>query len=146
MKKQPSKRSNRFKRLENPLSESSEFPSIYRFITEYFKAQVSWSIEAVFFAVIGIMLVLLSCFIGFRLAHDLSYVEKLEEQHKSIASQIAFWENAVSTYKDFRDGYVALALLEYQRGNLLKAKVYLQDALIIDPNFEKGRELEKILR
>lgn len=146
MKKQPSKRSNRFKRPKNPLSESSKFPSIYRFITEYLRSQIHWSIEAVFFAVIGILLVSLSFFVGFRLTNDLSYIEKLKEQHKSIASQIAFWENAVSTYKDFRDGYFKLALLEYQRGNLLKAKVYLQDALIIDPNFEKGRELEKILQ
>ena len=56
-----------------------------------------------------------------------------------------YWQGIVSKYKDYRDGYFQLAVLEYQLGNIQKAKLHLDEVLKLDPNFEKGRELGKVL-
>lgn len=68
----------------------------------------------------------------------------LEKQ--KIQQDIVFWEEQIKKYPGFRDGYMQLALLYYQLGNKMEAKRNLEHAFVIDPNFEKGRELEVELK
>lgn len=69
----------------------------------------------------------------------------LKTKHEEVASKVEFWQEIIRKYPNYRDAYFSLALLEYQRGNIEKAKVYLQESLTLDPNFKEGRTLEKIL-
>lgn len=70
---------------------------------------------------------------------------KLDLERQKIISKIQYWQGIVSKYKDYRDAYFQLAILEYRLRDFDKSKHYLDKALALDPNFEKGRELEKIL-
>ncbi len=99
---------------------------------------------------------LLVGFLSFLLMFAISFVsysaygEYLEIKNKTVEKQkiqsdIVFWEEQIKKYPGFRDGYMQLALLYYQLGNKEEAKRNLEHALAIDPNFEKGRELEVVL-
>ncbi|MBI2430816.1 MAG: hypothetical protein HYV39_02270 [Candidatus Levybacteria bacterium] len=63
----------------------------------------------------------------------------------AILEKITFWEEVAKKYKGYRDGYFQLAVLEYQLGEKEKAKMYLEKVFELDPNFEEGRSLEKLL-
>lgn len=69
----------------------------------------------------------------------------MESQRQELLQQVEYWTSIVDTYQNYRDGYIKLALLEYQLGNTVQARVYVQKALVLDPNYKKGRELEKIV-
>lgn len=71
--------------------------------------------------------------------------KKIDLERQEVISKIGKWEEIINKYKDYRDGYFQLAILEYQLKDFNKAKFYLNKSLALDPNFEKGRELEKIL-
>ncbi|MCL5970930.1 MAG: tetratricopeptide repeat protein [Patescibacteria group bacterium] len=51
----------------------------------------------------------------------------------------------MSRYKDYRDGYFRLAILEYQLNDNAKAQEYLDKVMKLDPNFEEGRKFEQFL-
>lgn len=83
--------------------------------------------------------------VSFDLYKNYQKNEELLAKREEITQKIKYLENVVLKYKDYRDGYYQLAILEYNLGNFDKAKFYLQKTLELDPNFEKGRELEKLL-
>lgn len=76
-----------------------------------------------------------------------SIKKKQENENKrtQLAKEVDYWQGIVKKYEGYRDGYLKLALLEYQFKNLDKSKFYLQKALVLDPNSETARKLEKIL-
>ena len=71
-------------------------------------------------------------------------LQNVKKERERIVSEINHWGKVVSKYSDYRDAYFKLAVLEYQLGDNEKSKKYLEKALKLDPNFDKGRELEKI--
>ncbi len=83
---------------------------------------------------------------GLSLYSHLQQKKDLDNRKSVIVSQIQVWQEIVGKYKDYRDGYLTLAILEYRLGDNDQARLYLKQALSIDPNFEKARDLEKILR
>lgn len=72
--------------------------------------------------------------------------EELLIQREETLERINYWQGVVLKYKDYRDGYFQLAVLEYNLQNFEKAKAHLQKVFELDPNFEEGRELEKLLQ
>ena len=115
-----------------------QFPSISRFFTEHKKR-------------IGIILLFVVLFVAICLASLQAYrhyqeKEKVLSQRKEVLTKIAYWQKVVTEKKDYRDGYFQLAMLWYQLGKNEQAKMYLGQALKLDPNFEEGRKLEKILQ
>lgn len=72
--------------------------------------------------------------------------QQLTSQRSTLQKQILQWQHVVATHADYRDGYFELAVLEYQLGNIDKARMYNQQALTLDPNFKSGEELERKLR
>jgi len=71
--------------------------------------------------------------------------QEIDKKRQEIVSSILYWERAVDKYKDYRDGYFQLAVLQYRLRNFEKSKYYLDKALALDPNFAQGRKLEEIL-
>lgn len=134
-----------FKRISKPIKKEPikkeqkpfEFPSIYRKITElpYFW----WSVVA---SLILLVLIGFTSFITYKAWRE---KEEVSLQRQKVVKEVAFWEDIVKQYPNYRDAYYTLSVLSYRLKEYDKAKMYLGKALFIDPNFEKGRELEKIL-
>ncbi len=115
----------------------SLFPKINRFITE------SWKLILVSFIsglmLIGIILQSLSLYWAMQ------EQKKLEGERNKTEKELVFWKSSLTEYKNYRDIYLKIASLEYQLGEKDTAKEDLNKALEIDPNSEKGRQLEKIV-
>ena len=83
--------------------------------------------------------------LGFDLSKNIKEKEKTDFERERITRELNFWQSFVAKHHDYRDAYLQLAVLEYRLRDVNKAKFYLNKSLSIDPNFEKARELEKIL-
>lgn len=123
-----------FKKKERA-STPLRFPSITRIFTEKYFLEF-----LVTFILVAMLLV-----VGMYLYRDIKVQQKTEKERKEIISKIKYWQEVIDKYNDYRDAYFQLAVLEYRLKNFDKAKSYVNKSLSIDPNFEKGRELEQIL-
>lgn len=47
-----------------------------------------------------------------------------------------YWQDIVTHYPSFRDGYIALAQIEKDKGNLEAARILLEEAKKLSPNEE----------
>lgn len=116
---------------------TSFFPKINRFITETWKLAIVSFISGLI--IIGIILQSLSLYSG------LQEQRKIEGERNKTEKELVFWKNSLTKYQNYRDIYLKIASLEYQLGDTDAAKEDLNKALEIDPNFEKSRELQKIV-
>ena len=133
--KEKSKKKHFFKKKEK-LSQPFRFPNIFRIITEkYFLGFI-----------VTFILVAMLIIVGLDLYKDIKNQQKIEKERKDVISKIQYWQGVIDKYKDYRDAYFQLAILEYRLKNFDKAKFYLDKSLSLDPNFEKGRTMEKILK
>lgn len=69
----------------------------------------------------------------------------LNNEKIKVLNELVFWQKEIGERPNYRDAYFKLALLNYQLKDFDKANEYLKKTLSLDPNFEKGRELEKLL-
>lgn len=83
--------------------------------------------------------------IGVDLNKNLQDKEKIDFEREKITRELDFWQSFVTKHQDYRDAYLQLAILEYRVRDYSKAKFYLNRALSIDPNFEKAKEMERVL-
>ena len=131
-----------------------KFPSIFRIIADLFAGKIlkigflrldrKWKIAT---ALIGsILMLILLTFSVFDLYSSYQDKLKLESERNKIIQEIEYWQDVVNKYKDYRDAYFQLAILEYRLKDFNKSKFYLDRALELDPNFEKGRVMETILK
>lgn len=72
--------------------------------------------------------------------------QKITEDPQDNIKAISYWENITTEKKDFRDGYLKLALLYYLTYNNQKAEENIQKALQLDPNYELTKKLEEIIK
>lgn len=125
-----------FLKKKEKLSGPLRFPNIIRIFTEkYFLGFL------VTFILVAMLIV-----VGLDLYKDIKNQQKIEKERKDVISKIQYWQGIIDKYKDYRDAYFQLAVLEYRLKNFDKAKFYLDKSLSLDPNFEKGRTMEKILK
>lgn len=120
---------------KNKVGNKNKSPRIYRIITD----KLFWV------SVVSTVLLVLVSYIAFNTYIKFNELQKLTKERERIILEINHWEKVVADYKDYRDAYFRLAVLEYQLGESEKSKKYLDKALELDPNFEKGRELEEII-
>ena len=132
--KEKSKTKHFFKKKEK-LSQPLRFPNIIRIFTEkYFLGFI-----------VSFVLVVVLAIVGLDLYKDIKNQQKIEKERKDVISKIQYWQEVIDKYNDYRDAYFQLAVLEYRLRDFDRAKFYLKKTLELDPNFEKGREFEKIL-
>lgn len=112
-----------------------KFPRISRRITD----KKVWSV------VVSVVIGLAILIVGADLQKSIQGKQHIEKERIKIAKDIEYWEKTIEKYKDFRDAYFQLAVLNYQLGEIEKAKSFLQKTLELDPNFEEARDLEKLL-
>lgn len=118
---------------------SLKFPRISRFIPE--KGQFSRTLYLIVYACVSLSVLL----VGYQLFISLSQYARLSSKKKEIESKLTFWQQTAVNYPGYRDAYFQIAILDFQLGYKDEAKNSLNKALELDPNFQKGRELEKIL-
>ncbi|HKC14807.1 MAG TPA: tetratricopeptide repeat protein [Patescibacteria group bacterium] len=134
--------------MKKPAKQS---PRNYRSITEGFgkfkkkqsKLLQKLKIESlVFLYVLTVILILI---FSFDLFQNFQKQKEIGFQGEKIQSEIRLWQDIADKFKGYKEAYYKLALLEYQLGELDKAKYYVDKSLFLDPNFGKAIELKKIL-
>jgi tetratricopeptide (TPR) repeat protein len=71
--------------------------------------------------------------------------EIIFSERKRIVNDLNFWNKEVIEKPNYRDGYFSLSLIYYQLGDNKNSWENLSKAMDIDPNFENGKELKRIL-
>ena|ERR1035437_8059056 len=140
----------------------SQFPNIYRTITEsrvfkkFPKIKISPSNHAKlkkiwFYSKIATTLIVVVVLISgiaifsFKAYQYYEKVQKVTIQRQQMQSKINFWQSIADKYEGYKDAYFQMAVLDYQLGNISKAKAENKKALILDPNFTDAIKLEEIL-
>lgn len=124
---------------KKPKRKDEKLPSNYRYIPEQLNAD-----RVVFF--VGFLSVLVAIsLISVDIYSNFEKQKMLTNEKFKVVREISFWENEVRIRSGYRDGYMQLALLNFQLKNFTEAKENLDIALFLDPNFEKGRELERLI-
>lgn len=117
-----------------------KLPSISRIITEYQKqiASTMFTFPAIiFYTSLVILFFIFSETLTLR--DNYFAVQALEMKRGSIEQEIAYWKTVTGKYKEYRDPYLRLAVLEYTLGDSNAAKIYIQKALEIDPEYEDAK-------
>lgn len=118
---------------------AEKLPSNYRNIPEKLNAD-----RVVFF--VGFLSVLIAIsLISIDIYTNFEKQKELTNEKFRVLREVSFWENEIKVRPGFRDGYMQLALLNFQLKNFNESRENLDKALVLDPNFEKGRELERLL-
>lgn len=141
---------------------ASQFPNIYRFITENpivqrFKnasirllnqPKLRKTVEVISISFLSISIVILILGISISAISLVRYYQtyaKISAQRQNLQSQINFWQSIADKYDGYKDAYFRIALLEYQLSDFQKAKDFNAKALVLDPNFDDAKKLEAIL-
>lgn len=141
---------------------ASQFPSIYRRITEKLpfkklsklkfslplqsklnKIPMSLKVSTALVAIIALVFGI--GFFGLRTYQDYAKTQQILAQRQQIQSKINFWQSIADKYEGYKDAYFQMAILDYQLDNWQKARLENAKALTLDPNFEDAKKLEEIL-
>lgn len=141
---------------------TSQFPKIYRIITEYKlikKINKAWfrllnqskyskylqiSLR-IFVFIVLVILIFAVAFFSIKIYKYAGIYSKTTFQRQELRSQINFWKSIADKYEGYKDAYFRIALLEYRLGNFKTAMEYNQKALRLDPNFDDAKKLEAVL-
>jgi len=69
-----------------------------------------------------------------------------ENNPQELVKLISYWESVVTKTPTYLDGWIYLGYYQYQLGKTEEAKESVNQALLIDPNFESAKELEIIIK
>ncbi len=56
-----------------------------------------------------------------------------------------YWKEIVKDYPDYRDAYIQLASIAYEKGNKDEAREYIKSAVALDPNNPIVKKLEDFI-
>lgn len=116
-------------------------------VDEFFlQYKIGLLVRNVLLTVICVVFLVLVGIVGLDIRNNVLEKQRVEQERVVLTQQRAYWEHVVAEHHDYRDGYMQLALLSYQLGNTNDARLYVERVLSLDPNFEKGREMEKKLQ
>lgn len=71
---------------------------------------------------------------------------KWEQEEKKIEEQYTFWQSVAASKPDYRDAYIQLAYLAYQREKFGEAHAWLAKAVTQDPNSFSVQKLRELLQ
>jgi len=125
---------------------TEEFPRNSRFITEDLRKVRLSSFFYPVLILLCLIIVSMIGFFGFGLIKSFNSFNKLESQRNQIISKINTWRSITDKYQGYKDGYLQLAVLEYQLQDFGNAKLYLNKALELDPNYKEAIEMKKVLK
>lgn len=121
------------------IEEAKELPKNSRSFTENLASD-----HLVFF--IGIACILLAILVvSVDLYSNYKLQKELASEKMKVAKGLTFWQKEIEDKPNYRDAYFSLAIIYYQLKDFKNSSQYLEKAMIIDPNFEKGKELRNLL-
>lgn len=127
-----------------------KFPSIYRTITEKLNYKPSnkltkfyayFSILLTFIVVIS--LVILIIFISIDFGQNFTKYQSLDTQRKDLISKINFWNSIAEKYTGYPDAYLNISSFYFQLNDLESARKYINQALFLNPDYDKAKILEE---
>ena len=133
---------------------ASQFPNIYRIITERLTFRLLWrpklgKLALFVLASISILisLVLVAGIVVFAVItyQNLNQAVQINNQRQDLQGKANFWQAISDKYDGYKDAYFQKALLEYKLGQIDKSKQDNLKALLLDPNFEDAKKLEMVL-
>lgn len=135
------------------VGKKQEFPNIYRIFTESFISLKSrlerLDLSRIFIACL-ILLILLAVAGTILTSLDLyknnQKKQKIEAEREKLTTELKQWQGIAGKYKGYRDAYFKLAVLSFQLKDFDRSKFYLMQVFSLDPNFQAGRDLEKMLK
>ncbi len=77
---------------------------------------------------------------------ELNKVQTTLSEPGKIDEEISYWEREVKIKPDYRDGHLQLAVRYYQLYKIEEAKLALEKAFQLDPNFETTKKLREIIK
>ncbi len=127
-----------------------KFPSIYRTITEKlnYKPSVKLTKFYSYFSIlltfiVVIFLVILIIFISIDFGQNFIKFQTLQTQRKDLISKINFWNSIAEKYTGYPDAYLNISSLYFQLDDLGNARKYINKTLLLNPDYEKARQLEE---
>ena len=117
-----------------------KLPSNYRKIPDKFRTDDFVFILGILCIFIAIIVILASLYI------NIGEEKSLVSEKERVLVEKAFWENEIEKKPDYRDAYFSLALINFQLNDKDKSRENVQKTLEIDPNFQKARDLEELLK
>lgn len=120
-----------------------KFPSNFRFIPEYFQTKEIYYIKIFCFSFVTTFLLVSIMLKGYQLFLGIQTLHAATMDRAVLNQESRYWQDVIARHPGYRDAEFKLAVLSYQLGEKDKSKHYLQEALIIDPNFKEGREFAK---
>lgn len=122
-------------------AKKAKSPSNSRSIPETFIKVYRLSLK-VFIVFIFILAVVI---VGLDIQANTQAKQAIDLERKKLTRELKFWEDFIDKHKDYRDAYLQASILEYQLGNISKAKIYVEKGLSLDPNSENGKKIEELL-
>jgi hypothetical protein len=129
----------KFYKKELPRQSKKKLPINSRIITDKIKSDHFIFLVGILCVLAAILVVSVDLYQNFKVQRQLTN-EKIK-----ILNDLVFWQNETKRTPDYRDGYFKLAILNYQLKDYGKSQEYLNKTMLLDPNFEKGKELENLL-
>jgi hypothetical protein len=131
-----------------------QFPNIYRLIPEKLSFRLSWQpkLSKISFLLLASISILISAILVIGIAifavqtyQSFNKTLQINNQRQNLQGKINFWQSISDKYDGFKDAYFQKAVLEYNLGQIVKAKTDNQKALLLDPNFADAKKLETVL-
>jgi tetratricopeptide (TPR) repeat protein len=131
-----------------------QFPNIYRLITEKLSFRLSWQPKLSKLAILVLasisFLLSLALVVGIvvfavQVYQNTLQAVQINNQRQNLQSKVNFWQSIIDKYDGYKDAYFQKALLEYNLGQIDKAKADNAKALLLDPNFADAKKLEVVL-
>lgn len=72
----------------------------------------------------------------------LKYLD-VKDQRERAVDNLIYWKGVIQAHPNFPDGYYNAGLYSIELGDNQNAESFLHHAVVLDPSFEKARELEK---
>jgi hypothetical protein len=131
---------------------AQQFPNIFRIIPEsnlvkkIFKSKHLFYITSAFVLCVSLIFLVGIVVVGINIYNNVKTVTSEIGQRQEIQNKINFWQSIADKYQGYKDAYFQIAVLEYNLGDLEKAKQANTKALILDPNFEEAKKLGELLK
>lgn len=140
----------KFKNIKKKIYKKKS-PSNSRRLTESFKFSLPKINNALLLIVyrralkifVALLFVVAAIVVGLDLQKNLQIAQDIDFQRSILSRDLKFWEDFISKNQNYRDAYFQASVLEYKLGDISKAKMYVEKGLVLDPNSENGKKLEK---
>jgi tetratricopeptide (TPR) repeat protein len=83
--------------------------------------------------------------VGIDFQNNLQTKRRIDSQREALTKYLNFWEGFISKHKNYRDAYFQASILEYKLGNTVKAKMYVEKGLSLDPSSINGEKIKQFL-